>query len=166
MEFLEAFTNIGFDWRVALANLVNFLIVFWLLKRFLFAPLSKVLSERKQKIDEGLERAQAADTELVVAREQAKSLVEEARLESNSIISEAREKERSIMSEAKINAERQSEKILEDAQKAIGERQQAMEREVLEKTADVVIASVEKILKEEVDRQKSEEIIKRTLQSA
>ena len=62
MEILnEAALNIGFDWRMALAQLVNFLIIFYLLKRFVWGSIKKTLAERKAKIDKGLEDAEAAE---------------------------------------------------------------------------------------------------------
>ena len=54
---LEILGNIGFDWPVALANLVNFLIIFFLLHKFVFKPLGKTVEKRKRDIADGLAAA-------------------------------------------------------------------------------------------------------------
>ena len=56
----EILSKIGFDYRVALANLVNFLIVLWVLQKFAFPKIQIVLAERQAKIRKGLADAEAA----------------------------------------------------------------------------------------------------------
>jgi F0F1-type ATP synthase membrane subunit b/b' len=45
MDILGILGKIGFDWQVALANLVNFLIIFWILKKFAFKPVREILQK-------------------------------------------------------------------------------------------------------------------------
>jgi len=47
-------SKLGFDWQVALANLVNFLIVYLLLKKVVFNKLRDAILERKAKAEEGV----------------------------------------------------------------------------------------------------------------
>lgn len=56
--------KLGFDWQVALANLINFLLVFFVLKQFVFAPIQNILQERKKKIEEGIHKANEAELHL------------------------------------------------------------------------------------------------------
>ncbi len=101
---LEILGKIGFDWQVALANLVNFLIIFFILRRFAWKPLKNVIEERQQKIVKGLEDAQKAATDLKMAEEIRKQKVEDAKLHANQIVSDANLKSASIISAAEGDA--------------------------------------------------------------
>jgi F0F1-type ATP synthase membrane subunit b/b' len=75
----EILGKIGFDWQVALANLVNFLIIVFLLKKFAFKPIAKIIQDRQNKINEGLENAKKAAEE---AMKNAKSDIDLAAAQS------------------------------------------------------------------------------------
>lgn len=64
IDILEILGKIGFDWQVALVNTINFLLVFFLLQKFLFPTLRKAVEDRRAKIKEGLDKAQEADVRL------------------------------------------------------------------------------------------------------
>lgn len=51
------------DWFTVVAQLVNFLILIWLLKRFLYQPVLKALDEREKKIAAELEHAASVEAE-------------------------------------------------------------------------------------------------------
>ena len=84
---MEILAKIGFDWQVALANLVNFLIIFFLLKKFLFGPIAKTLAERKKAISEGLQNAALATDALSEAKKEGDKIIAEAKAQANTIIS-------------------------------------------------------------------------------
>lgn len=165
MDILDSLANIGFDWRVALANLINFLIVFWLLKRFVFAPMQKTLAERRAKIEKGVEDARLAETERLMAEEERTNIVNKAHSEANTIVAGAREKEDEIVREAHSKAQDEATKVLENAERATEERRRAMEREVKEQTVGLVMSGLEKVLQEKVDSEKDEEIIRKLVTS-
>ena len=56
VNIYEILGKIGFDWQVALASLVNFLIILFVLKKFAFKPIKKLIQERQNKINEGIEK--------------------------------------------------------------------------------------------------------------
>lgn len=159
-EIIEALGNIGFDWRVALANFVNFLIVFYLLKRFIFKPMAQTLRERRLHIEKGVEDAQKAETALVTAREEQKKIVREARAESNEIVSGAREKEREIVSQAQYKATEKAETILEEARVSALAEQEKLKQTLHKEAAELAVEGVRQLLKEEVTPERGENIIR------
>jgi len=42
--------KMGFDWHMALFNLVNFLILYFILKKYLFGSISATIAERQKKV--------------------------------------------------------------------------------------------------------------------
>lgn len=158
---LEILGKIGFDWQVALANLVNFLIIFFILRRFAWKPLKNVIEERQQKIVKGLEDAQKAATDLMMAEEIRKQKVEDAKLHANQIVSDANLKSASIISAAEGDAMIAREKIIKDAHKVADEAQASMRREVEEHTAGLVMQGLEKVLKESMTADTQKQYIQR-----
>lgn len=159
MEILDSLAKIGFDWQVALANFVNFLIIFWLLKRFVFAPMQDKFKERRETIEKGIEDAKIAERERTMAEAKKEKIVEGARGEANTIVADARNKEQEIIEEAKSEAQKEQERIRKEAQKALEREKNDMKESLRHETADLIISSVEKILKEEVDEKKNKELI-------
>ena len=163
MEILNALVNIGFDWRVALANLVNFLIIFYLLKRFVFSKVATTLADRKEKIDAGLDAATEAETAKVMALEEKKQTLATAQKEAQGIVQNARDEERRIIGEAGAKGAREAEGIIEQGRTRIAVEESAMRAGVENDAARAVVLGVEKILKEEITAKRSTDIIKEEL---
>ena len=125
----EIVRNFGVDWRLLIAQVVNFTILFFLLKRFAYQPVLSLLRQRTQKIEEGfamrkeaektlgeienikLETAKAADEEALTI---VKNAEETAQLRRNEIVGEATRRGELLVAEAKKNANVEAEKIQTD----------------------------------------------------
>lgn len=59
----------NFDWSTFVLEAVNFLILLWILRRFLYQPILETLQARKQRIDSILQDAHQRQAEAVAARE-------------------------------------------------------------------------------------------------
>jgi len=56
--------QLGIDWRLLLSQAVNFFLLLFILRLFVYKPLVNVLKERRQKIEEGLAKAEEAEERL------------------------------------------------------------------------------------------------------
>ena len=86
MQFFEAF---GVDWGALLFQVVNFLLLLYLLNRFLFKRVFALLDERGAKISKGLEDAEAAARDRELARAEREAAVAEARKEAAEMLASA-----------------------------------------------------------------------------
>lgn len=122
----ELIRNFGVDWKLLLAQVVNFAILFFLLKRFAYQPILAMLRKRKEEIEEGFAmRAEAEKTLVeieeiktktaVQAQEDALVLVkraeETAGKRRDEIVHEAVARGEILVAEAKQKAEKEAEKI-------------------------------------------------------
>lgn len=160
---IEILGKIGFDWRMALANLVNFLIIFWLLKRYAFAPIKKVLAERQQKITQGLEDAQKAQSELMMAQQTSDEERAKARQEAQQIVAHAHEQSKAMITKAEADTQAKVERLVSDARTVIAKEKQAMEAEIQSKTVSIAVAVAEKILREKLDEKKDKVLIENSI---
>lgn len=160
---LEVLSNIGFDWQVALANFINFLIIFWILKKWVFGPVGKIISERNEKIQSGIDQAQESETQLLVAKQKAEEEIKAARSQANQIVADAKGNADDQIAHAKDKASTEAAAIVEKAHVQIEKDKVQMEKELFEKTAGLVALGVQKILDEEVTEPKNSELSKRAL---
>ena len=160
---LEVLGRIGFDWQVALANLVNFIIIFFVLKKFAFGPIMKVIRERQEKIDEGLENARLAETDRIMAEELKKRELSEAKRQANVIVGEAQEKSNSILLGVKSEAESARAVIIADGERIAGEKKASAQREAEKEVAMLVVSGIEKVLRTDLTAQQRQEYMKKVL---
>jgi F-type H+-transporting ATPase subunit b len=160
----EVLANIGFDWQVALANFINFMIIFFILKKYVFGPTGEVIEKRREKIQAGINNAKDSETELLVAKQKVEEELKKARNEANQIMAKAKKNGDDLITRAQKEADGKADKVLAEAKKNIEKQKEQMEHDLLEKTAGLVTKGVSKILEENIDTAKNESISKRALE--
>lgn len=81
--------TLGINWKLFLAQLVNVGIVIFVLSKWVFKPLVKLMEERTKKIDDGLKHAKEADQRLKDAKDKESDLLAKARKDARVMIDEA-----------------------------------------------------------------------------
>ena len=164
MDIGQILANLGFEWRIALANLVNFLIIVWVLKKFAFKPLEKKIKEREDKITKGIEDASRASTELQMAKQISEKAALESRNEANRIIASAQKESEKIISEGKTFQEEQAKQIIAKADKLIQQEKEKMFQGLKKEVVDLVINATEKFIKEDATKEKQKKIIEKLIE--
>jgi F-type H+-transporting ATPase subunit b len=122
----QLFSQLGIDWKLLLAQAVNFFLLLVILRMFVYKPLMAMLHKRRQKIEEGLQKAKEADERLRDINHMAVEKIKHAEAEGVKIIAqvnvEAKEREAMLMVKEK---EREA-----AAMKAADERASARDAEV------------------------------------
>ena len=83
-------SKLGIEWRMLLAQLINFSIVFFLLWRFAYKPIFAMLEARRQKVAEGLANAEKIKAELARTEAERKRVLAQAGYVANQMIEEGR----------------------------------------------------------------------------
>lgn len=151
MDILNALANIGFDWRVTVANIVNFALVYFVLNKLVFSPLASILSERKSKIESGLKMADDAAVLKERALQEREEVLREARMEASSLILAAREKESEIISGASAKAEIEAVNIIEEAKKRSVAEHASMLSDFKSEAVELVVIATEKLTKKKLE---------------
>jgi len=159
-KILEILGNIGFDWRVALANLFNFLIIFYLVNKFLFPSIKRALNSRKQKIEEGLMNAEKAKTSLIMAEEEKKQVIAKAEAEAFELKAKAEKDRTGLISKAHEEAILEGRKVVAEHHAKLDIMTRDAERDIEKKAVDMVVASVEKMLQVKMTVATEKEYIK------
>jgi F-type H+-transporting ATPase subunit b len=161
---MEVLTKLGFDWKVALANLVNFLIIYYLLRNIVFKKIGAAIKERREKIQAGLDDAEKAKIALVDADKTKEQILSDGHKEVRSLLEDAEIKKRSIVNSAKDEARIEAEKVKQESVREMERLAEKQTQEIKQKSVELIISGMEKVLKEEIDAKRSEKLIKNLVQ--
>lgn len=138
--------NFGVDPILLSAQIVNFLIIFWLLKKFAYKPIFQILEKRKKLIAEGIENARKSEELLQKSLDEEKALLKKAQAEAQEILADAQKQSTETIERAEEKAKERVEKMLEDGKKEIDQQTQEAEKQLSKHTAKLAVEIVEKTL--------------------
>ena len=148
MDILEILGKIGFDWRVFLLNLVNFVILMLILRKLLFGPVVKIMEERRRVVDENNalnEELKARELAIETERE---SVVNSAKDEASEIIKKAAERGKEIEHEAVDEANQKAQKIIDETKSVITVERQTMLKEFKKEATGIIVSVSNKVLED------------------
>ena len=86
----QVLSTFGIDWRLLIVNAVNFALVLLALWYFLYAPVMKMLEERRQRVAQGVRDAEAAAAELAATQAARAGVLAAAGKEADHVMAAAR----------------------------------------------------------------------------
>ncbi len=151
--------GLGINPWILLAQIVNFIILLVILKAVAYEPLQKMLKERQERIQKGLEDAQAAEEARAKAEEEREKILAEARAEADRILAEARRKAREEAEKILDQAREEAEGIRETARKEAELERTQILGQVREEIAALAIAAAHKLVGEALDEQRQRALV-------
>lgn len=143
--------SLGINAPLFIAQLINVAIVLFVLQRWVFKPLAKILEARRKKIEDGLKHAKEADEKLRHAEEKEDAIVTAARKEARQIVEEGRAAGEKVRNEEVAQAKRDIDAQTEEAKAKIQtERANALEA-VRKEVAGLVMTATRKVSAAELD---------------
>lgn len=137
--------------------LIIFLVLLFVLRKFAWVPIIKMLNEREQNIAGSIATAEKVKAEMAQLQSENEALLAKAREERGQLLKEARETKDKIINEAKEQAKVEANKIIVDAQQAINAQKMAAITDVKNEVGKLVIEVSEKVLKHELSSQNKQE---------
>ena len=149
-----------------LVSLVQFLILYYLLRRFLWGPVTTTLESRAAKIREGLELAEQAKRDREQLKQQVDTMLAEARAQATAIAERAtqaaEDAANALRAEARADSDRIRERGRADAQQLHDQALAQLRGEV----AAMVVLATSRLLGREIDAAKHRELIEQSLSDA
>lgn len=131
---MEIIKNFGINPYLLGAQIINFLILFYLLKRFAYKPILKLLEDRKQTIEESLKNAEKTKQILDETLKREKEIFKKAEEKTDQMLKDTRNEASNILEEARNNAKKDAEKLLIDARHRIDVEFKEAEKKLATKT--------------------------------
>lgn len=138
-------------------TLFAFLIVFFILKKFAWAPILETLNEREKGIADAIASADKIKSEMAALKNENEALMVQAREERAVMIKEAKETSAKMLSDAKEKARLEYDRIVSDAQSAILQQKNAALTEVKNQVGTLVVEVAEKVLRRELANKAEQE---------
>lgn len=144
--------------------LLSFGIVFFILAKFGFPVITKMVDDRKAYIDHSLEVAKDANEQLAHIKLESETILAKAHEEQTRILNEALAARDTIIKEAKEKAQIVGHKELEEVKKQIQLEKEEAIRSIRREVATLSVDIAEKVLRKNLDSdQKQMEMIDRLL---
>lgn len=143
MEILDQF---GIEPILLLAQIVNFLIILFVLKKFFYKPIVKMLDDRKKRIEESLKNADFIEEKLQKTEEKTAEILEKARAQAQEIIQESKAEAQRLYDEGAREARDTGQQILLRARLEMAKEKEAMKQEIEKDTLVLVSSVVQKVL--------------------
>ncbi len=139
------FGVLGIDWKLLLLQIVAFLLLVWLLGKYVYPWLLKSVDARKQAIEDTLEAADEAKQKADKAEKEVAKMLQKAREQAADIITTAKDEATAAVENAETKARQHAETIVSNAQAEIQKNISAAKRELYNETLDLVAAATEKV---------------------
>lgn len=155
--------SLGIKGGLFVAQLINFLVILFIVWRWIYRPLLRSMDERGQKIALGLRQAEEAKTALRDAQEAKRTFLKEADHEARSLVEKARteaEKQRQAMlSQTRQEIERQVEQV----RLQLKEEREATMKAAKGEIAGLVLLATQKVLGQSLNEESRAGLNERTL---
>lgn len=136
-EFIK---QLGVDWRLLISQAINFLIVFVVLRAFVYKPMANILHERQKKVKEGIAKTEEADRRLRDIQDMAREKFQEAEHRATALLQEmevvAKEREAILLESSR----RKGEILFQEAARSI-EAERIKARSELDREAKNLVRS-------------------------
>jgi F-type H+-transporting ATPase subunit b len=140
-------------------QIVNFIVLYLLLRRFLFTPITRFMEDRARKIQEEKERAEAERKNAGKIRkeyeEKIKSIDRQAEIRFKEAVREGEKQGREIISAAKARAR----SIINDGYRELEREREKALREMKHQVVSLSVAAASRIIERELDEKKHRALV-------
>ncbi len=155
----DIFTSLGIDGQMLLFQAVAFLILVFVLGKWVFPILMKAVDDRQEAIEAGQKAAEEAEKKAAEAEEQLQKLLKEARAEAKDIVATAKDEANAMIATSEEKAKSRAEKIVRDAHDQLEKDVIAARKALHNDTIELVALATEKVVGKTVSESVDKKII-------
>jgi F-type H+-transporting ATPase subunit b len=154
---------LGIDGQAFVIQLITFLLAYWVLRRYAFGPIIKVLRERRETIEQGVKLGEQMQKDKAALEAKVAQTLQEARQQADSIIASAHEAARQTVRESEDKARDKATGILKEADTRIAQDTARARTQLKQELVGLVSDATEVIIHEKIDAKKDAALIERAL---
>lgn len=163
-EKKDILSSLGIDWTLLVLQLVAFLVLVWLLGKFVYPVFLKIIDERQAQLDAGTKAAAAAEKKAAAAEADVEKLMKKARADAQDIVATARDEAIQTRETAEKTAKSRAERIVADAQDQIQKDVIAAKKALRQETIDLVADATEKVVGKTVSPSVDKKLIQQVVE--
>ena len=160
---MALFNQLGIDPTHLLIQVLGFLILYWVLSKFLFGPVQNMLATREEQIKSRLDEAEEKRQDMIRMRDDYEARIADIEAESRERIEEAMGQAQVARDELLSHAREQAQRIMERGHAEIQREKEKALVEIRDRVAELAVITAGQLIQRELDepthRQLAEEII-------
>lgn len=156
-------SSLGINLKSFIFQLITFLIVLLILRRWVYPKLVATLEERRKTLEESLTQAKQTEEALARAEAQAGELLRKARAEADAALADANTRVEEIIAKGEETASVKAARIIKDAEEHLDKERQRLHNDLRQELAELVASATEKVLQKKLDEREDRALIERSL---
>lgn len=165
-ESSDIFTALGVDWRLLILQIVAFIILVWLLGKFVYPLLMRAVDKRQADIEAAANAAKEAQSAAADTQEETARLLNEAKKQASEIVATAKLEATEMVNASEEKARATAEKIVANAHDQLQKDIEAAKRDLHNETLQLVALTTEKVVRKTHAKQADEALIAELLKEA
>lgn len=162
----DVFAALGIDWMMLIFQTIAFVILVWLLGKFVYPILMKTVDARQAEIEASSKAAAEAEKQAIAAKESVEKLMKQARREASDIVLTAKEEAAAAIEAAEVKSKVRAQRIVADAHAQIDKDIVAAKKALHNETLELVALATEKVVGKTVTAKVDEAVISAAVKGA
>jgi F-type H+-transporting ATPase subunit b len=163
---MGGFASLGVNLPLLVVFIINFIVLFVLLRIFLYKPVLKMLDERSKRTKDAMELAEVTKQEYEQAKVEVQKQIEKGRQEVQAIINQAIQVGERLKEESRQEATKQAQVIIDRTQAELEAERDKIVEDLRREFVNISISAAQKVIKETLDKEKHRKLIEETLQES
>ncbi len=153
------FQALGINYTILIAQLINFAILTFVLWRFAYKPVLKILEDRRRKVEKGVLNSQEAEKKLEEAKEKESQIITEAKKEAMKLIEEAKGRAELRYDDIIKKSKEDIGLIINEEKEKIRQDKAEVLKDIKEEISDLITLGISKFLNKKIDEQEDRKIV-------
>lgn len=141
----------GVHWGLFISQLISFLVVCFVLKKFAYGPVMEMLDQRRTRIEDGEAKLVEIEQQLADSEKEKAALIEKANADAKRLITEAKESAAALSEQKAQEASTQASTIISKAQEAAKAERATMAAELKQEFGRLVVATTSQVTGKTLD---------------
>lgn len=154
---------LGLNVQSFLFQLITFLLLLFILRKYAFPPLVKTLEERRKAVEQSIDQAKEAAAALEKAEQKIEGMLREARDQAEELVAAGHREAAKMVEEAEAKAAQRADHIVKEARATMDHELNKARDALKHETAQLVAEATGHIMREKVDAKKNSELITKAL---
>ena len=167
-QFADSSSGIGafnINLKSFIFQLVTFVIVLMIFKRWILPPIVKTLEDRRSTLEKSLEHARQTEETLAKAQAQAEDILARARDQADDALAEAKKGAAGVISGAEVAAAERTARIIKEAEGHLEQERNKLRQELRKEMAGLVADATAKVIDEKVDAKHDMSLIEKAIKA-
>jgi len=159
----ELISKLGINWQSLLFQVINFLILLYVLKRFVYGPIIKVMEERKKRVEASVAKAAQIDAQLERTQEDRQAVLLRAQEEAQVVREKANQDAERIRARKIDETKLEIEELIKKAKTQIQREKEVALDDVRKEAAGLVVLASEKLIRVKLDEKQDAALIEKSV---